>query len=92
MEELGDSNVIRALVHELSDGNVIGREELCDGGVQVLVHSLVQELSDCNVIGAARSVQELGDCDIVGPLVRELGHTNVPILLLLLQELSHHRL
>ena len=83
MEELGDGNIVGALVHELSYRHVIGCEELGDSGVQVIGqihavlelvgrHYLVQELCHSNVIIS----KILSDSDAILAL-QELGHGNV---------------
>ena len=64
-EEFRDADIIRLLLKELSDGDIVVGQELCDG--------CVQEFGHCDVVGA---LEELGDRDVV---LQEFRHGRVEV-------------
>ena len=65
VQEFRDCHIIRALLHELSDSNVIGIQELCDRSIKIVseIHAVLF------VVGGDDLVEELGDGDIVASKV-----------------------
>ena len=72
---LGDCDVVRSLLEELSDSNIVRLSQVfSDGNVILNLFKLL--------LNGDGSLQELGDCDIIGSLVEEFGNSRV-------QKLSH---